>query len=740
MSSMPKKFHDIGAIRGGAAHFNFIFIARRLIVFMIFTMALLIFSGASTRDSLILGLATIGQIIPGALLWVLISKKRDVNFSEILGMGLALGSLLSLLSSQLLRVTEFGNISWAIPLVVSVPILIWKMFINSEPLVSKRFSSNIGYELKSYIPTILFGIVQLSIWFRWHPLKWSGWWKYHSDVPYFESLSNSLAILGTTGSLMDPSLESRYHWFAYAWVGSLTNSLNIESFVVLTRLLPIVAITMAATVAYSWASSMSKRLWTPGIAALIVVIAPGLSVGAFVMLRSPSSAMTVGWSLGFSFLLFEIIKGVTRQKVAYFALGLLASGIVGGKASNSVIFGAALVAILVASFTQERNLRNRILTSGILSLVVIGMTFKLIIASTESRSLTIGLFLGFPGLLLTVLPTVLGIYGLSKYRQSNLDPLLCFTVSIFLVGALCSFFTHDVAGAQIYFLVSAATICIVPSLIGIEKLLYGGERVKILNLNDGDWKGARPVLISLVSIAGLLTFTIWIIVENSATNLGKVLRTLSPLLLYIVSALAIHKSFRKIIPKLKMDEKLSLFLVLVLSASLVSSSAGIINSIFNGPLYAKSQTVAGFGKSEKAKTGSISYNYVLAAEWVKKHIPSDAYIFTNRHCTQVNTPIEKCDGLWFYASALTSRQFLIEGNGFAVKTGKSALTRVENQMLSVRFSLAPNESDAKLLLAKNVRWGWIDRRVSQQTEWGEFAQEVYSNGDISIIKLLKIKD
>ena len=115
-------------------------------------------------------------------------------------------------------------------------------------------------------------------------------------------------------------------------------------------------------------------------------------------------------------------------------------------------------------------------------------------------------------------------------------------------------------------------------------------------------------------------------------------------------------------------------------------------------------------------------------------------MFTNRQCIQVNTPIEKCDGLWFYASALTSRQFLIEGDGFAVKTGKSALTRVENQMLSVRFSLAPNESDAKLLLAKNVRWGWIDRRVSQRTEWGEFAQEVYSNGDISIIKLLKIKD
>lgn len=737
---MLKKFHEIGAIRGGDPHFNFIFLSRRLCVFMIFTIVLLMFSGASTRDSLLLGFATIGQIIPGALLWILISKKRDVSFSEILGMGLALGSLLSLFSSQLFRVTEVGDISWAIPLAVSVPIFIWKMFINSEPLVTKRISADIGYELKGYAPAILFGILQLSIWFRWHPLEWTGWWKYHTDVPYFESLSNSLALFGTTGNLMDSSLDSRYHWFAYAWVGSLTNSLDIDSFVVLTRLLPIVAITMGATIAYSWAFSMSKRLWTPGIAALIVVIAPGLSVGSFVMLRSPSLAMTVGWSLGFSFLLFEIVKGTTNQKVAHIVLGLFACGIVGGKASNSIIFGFAIVVMMIFSIVQERELRNRILISGIVSLTVIGLTFWLLISSAESREFGVGIFLGFPGLLLTVIPTVLGIYGLFRFRQSNFDPLLSFTLSIFLVGALCSAFTYQDAGAQIYFLISAATICLVPSLIGIEQLLFDGGRLKTLNLNDGNWRRARPVLITLVSIAGLLTATIWIIAENSATNLGKVLRTLSPLPLYIVCGLAVHKSFGKILPKLKTDEKVSLFMALVLSASVISSSAGIIYSIFGGPLYAKSQTIAGFGKSEKVKLDSISYNYVLAAEWVKKHIHSDENMFTNRQCIQVGTPIEKCDGLWFYASALTSRQFLIEGNGYAFKSGKSAVTRIENQMLSVRFSLTPSESDAKLLLEKNVRWGWIDRRVSQRTEWGEFAQEVYSNRDISIIKLIEIKN
>ena len=39
MSSMPKNFHDIRVIMRGSAHFDFMFLTRRLIVFMIFTIA-----------------------------------------------------------------------------------------------------------------------------------------------------------------------------------------------------------------------------------------------------------------------------------------------------------------------------------------------------------------------------------------------------------------------------------------------------------------------------------------------------------------------------------------------------------------------------------------------------------------------------------------------------------------------------------------------------------------------------
>jgi hypothetical protein len=92
-----------------------------------------------------------------------------------------------------------------------------------------------------------------------------------------------------------------------------------------------------------------------------------------------------------------------------------------------------------------------------------------------------------------------------------------------------------------------------------------------------------------------------------------------------------------------------------------------------------------------------------------------------------------CDGIWSYASALTRRQFLIEGATSSYPS--DILSNSEDQNLSIRFSLSPNQKDLENLWAKNVRWGWIDRKVSTRTDWGVFAKQVFSNEDIVIIEL-----
>lgn len=713
---------------------------KYLVTGCILASVLMTSSGVSLENSLLLSLAIIAQWIPGALLWTWVKRESSVAPTELIGMGLAIGTFLALLSSQLFRTSPIGIRGWAIPFLISMPFVVWSRFRRKGQNSFQVLNPNFRHVVRSFSPALVLGVIQLSIWWRWHPLKWSGWWKYNVDVPYFETFSNSIAILGTTHNLMDPALDSRYHWFAYAWVGSITNTLHIESFVVLTRLLPIVSMVMGATIAYSWAKSMSGKFWIPGLAALIIVAGPGLSVGSFVILRSPSSAMSVGWSLAFSLLLFEIIKGEARRPIAYLVLGLLAAAIVGGKASNTVLVGLTIFALLIMSFGQNRENRKRILISGSISLIILGVTFQLLIASSLTRPLNVGIFFGWPGLFLTIFPTIIGIYGLYQNKQSIFDPLLVYVVSLIFVGSLLSLITHDSAGSQLYFLVHAAIICIVPSLIGLERFLYRENEVNLINLLQNYGRQSKLYLGILVIVGGVLTSIFWILFENSTSSIGKMGRTLAPAPLWVLCFLGSFVLGKKFSPQVRNSKKrIDLLLVTLISATLVCSGSGILYSIFNGPLYSRSSGILSYGKSTESDSGSISYNYVLAGKWVQEHITSNEMFFTNRQCIEIKSTSANCDGLWAYASALSRRQFVIEGGAYSNQSKLLALTRLENQNLSIRFSLNPNDQDLQSLWAKHVRWGWIDRKVSSRTDWGKYAQEIFSNSDVAIIKLVEPK-
>ena len=204
---------------------SFSHLIKYLITSCILTSVLMMSSGVSFENSILLSLAVIAQWVPGALLWTWVKKESRVAPTELVGMGLAIGTLLALLSSQLFRTTPLGMSGWIIPFLMSMPFIVWSSLKGSHLNSIQALNLNLKQVLISFSPALVLGVIQLSVWWRWHPLKWSGWWKYNVDVPYFEAYSNSIAILGTTHSLMDPALDSRYHWFAYAWVGSLTNTL-----------------------------------------------------------------------------------------------------------------------------------------------------------------------------------------------------------------------------------------------------------------------------------------------------------------------------------------------------------------------------------------------------------------------------------------------------------------------------------------------------------------------------------
>lgn len=698
-------------------------------------------SGVSYANSLLLCIALVIQWLPGAIIWAWSNKNRINSIAELVGMGLAVGTLLSLLSSQLFRTTSFQKFSWAIPCLVICLMHSWKLLRGSQYSYRPKSILDTRQKFLTFFPTLLLIVIQLSIWWRWHPIVWRGWWKFNIDIPFFDSYSNSIAILGTTQSLMNPELNLRYHWFTYAWVGSLGNSLNVDTFIVLTRILPIVVFCMAATITYAWTKDYSENFWTPIFASLVVTIGPGLSVGSYVMLRSPSLAMAGCWSLAFSLVLLRIVHGRFTGIGSYLLLGLFAAGVIGGKGSNLLIIGPGLIGLLLISLRQIRTVKIRIWVSATVSLVTFVGVYQKFISSSEPRSIGIGLFLGWPGLFLTILPTTIGIYGLYKNRTSHYQPLFIYSISVFIAGSLLSLFTHDPAGAQVYFIISAAVVCVVPSLIGMEKMKPIQWCSIWINLRSTKFKQIHVFAICFVLLGGFTATLIWTTFENSTESLAKVMRTIAPVPIFVAAFcifLLVTWSLR--LKKLKSNGGLKLLFASMLAISVVASTSGILNSIQSGPIYSGSPGLVGFGKSSKGIPGAISLNYVEAGNWVQENIKEKNLFFTNRQCINPLSSYKDCNGYWFYASALTKHQFLIEGAAISDFGDRDMLIMSKEQALSYRFSLTPNRDDLETLWASNVRWGWIDRQVSDVSDWEGLAVEIYSNPDIAIIELVNPKN
>ena len=95
-----------------------------------------------------------------------------------------------------------------------------------------------------------------------------------------------------------------------------------------------------------------------------------------------------------------------------------------------------------------------------------------------------------------------------------------------------------------------------------------------------------------------------------------------------------------------------------------------------------------------------------------------------------------CDGLWFLASALTNRRFLVEGYGYSSGKFETNGEMSSNQVVSLRFAKNPTELDAVKLWEMGIRWGWIDHEVNNPKDWNGLAKIVFNNSDISIVELI----
>ena len=708
-------------------------ISATLVLLVVVCSSLLVVSGVDLAQVARIITVLVIQAATGAVLWRLTRGKTPSHTSELLGMGLALGTLSALLSAQVLLSTPLAGLAWLMPTVLVVAVL-------AVPKVRRRFRSGATIPVTlDEVGTVALGLgIGLTfVWSFWrqHPLHWDGWWKYYVDIPVHEARATSLATWGPKDNILVAGEPTRYHWFSYAWAGMTTNASHAGSFVVVTRIMPLVALVAAICLVWAWSRRLSKLRSVPLLAVLVATL--GMDVGSqlpFSFLAnftvSPSMGMAAMWLLGATFVLTEHLAGrVTRPEVVLF---ILVVGCVGGKVSDAVILvgGATMAALSTLVF---RTGRTRAWIDFAVIVVAAAATFVVVIAGSEGNLVLergssariysflrdsgwTGVVIGTTAVALAIVAKWAGVGFLFARSRTRHRPEAWFAFGAAGTGLFLMAVLGHPGGGQLYFPMSASVVLTVVCGWGLGMALgHLSTRLRLACTCVGVAAG----LASLASRSGFV---------NKRTALPHWL-WLAPLLVWLLAAalVAIVHIYRRATGGRGL---------LVVGASVAVTSLVVASLTFG--LVALTDTVRQSPPVAPAANSSLAFTsaHVAALVWLRDHSSTDDIVATNRQCSAPQVGAAPCSqARWFLTAAISHRRMLIEGSDYAVATRPLPTWVRDRVALSRRFVDDPGEDDAVALWTAGVRWVVVDLASTKTRSWNGYAQKRFANNRSVILQL-----
>ena len=437
----------------------------------------------------------VAQVVSGGVVWTWVRRGSPTSLVELVGMGIAIGSLLAVLGSQSTIALSVGWFGWILPIVVAAVVLVYspdrRRWIGSVHRGSVTQWISVGV-------VVCLGSLVLLPGFQRTPLR-DGYVTgslYHGDLVFFEAVAQFLSRSGPSDSSLLADFGIRYHWFAYGWIGSLTEVLAAHPFVVMTRVFPLLMVFGASFLAVAWAARLSSRPWTPLLAGLLVVIAGfvGAEQGVILNFDSPSTAyaavLALAFGLALTYFLSARIEFSSTSWTWLLLLGMLAAGTMGAKASQAAVVAAGLLAMAIASPLLPSRIRGRVWLALVVSGIAMLLTYLIVIAGvapSESNiafSLVgekvstfqgldpfegaIGGLLGSLVLVLAILPRWLGAIWLPGSKGRRWSGEAAFGVGVALAGILPIALLSSGTNAG-WFAVAASPILGVLSAVGLER-------------------------------------------------------------------------------------------------------------------------------------------------------------------------------------------------------------------------------------------------------------------------------
>ena len=615
------------------------------------------------------------QILTGGLIFVALSNKTDLSWQEFCGLGLVIGSLLTIALDQIFRQTFIADYAWVLSLFTMLLIPKSKkfflsvateqtqtrtrltdlliilaagfLFISSDwfwalPLVVLIIATVVWCEFAKYrrhaaVAAIISAPISIVSVFT----RPNGWWIEDSDLALNEAISQTLKVWGTQENINAVGTPTNYHWLVYAWSGLLERVSGAPNWVMNSRVIPFVV--SLGTALLIWAIISRLGYTRKVIFASLLIIGTydtvptwgrGFGIG-----YTPSPSQMYGLLLLLTFVYLVIIFEHSAPKRALILFLIVGIGAIGAKVPHGAIVAASSGLLTVYTILKTRKLFSASVIQLVVTTLGVLIGFVVIIGGLSDSS---------RGMIIDQVAFVNGITG--DFRPYSLQ-VRWFAAVIFIFG----FFSLPILGI---------------ALINKQKIFNNpGLRILLLGVAISGISGAMflsgEFAVELFFAHAASSLLLVFIAPLLASNFNQAIKSkrLVGLIVGIGLVSAIASAF---VPNLNSGSTFAIGLRLIPSlVGLVPISAAVIAAILVSQKTERSTTASRlalfgiaamsvgffavnfsqnavneypeFNRNYESRTGLDRPDLLAASEWITDNTPVAAIFATNDFCAEIST-------------------------------------------------------------------------------------------------------
>ena len=696
--------------------------------------------GVGALAAVRVGALTGVQLVGGAALYLLLRRPRGITAAEMIGIGLPLGLVTSLLVDVVFQSTSLVGVASII--FIAVAIVVLGVLGPRAVALSLPSTKEAALVTLAAVPLYLGAV---AFWREW-PLVGAPWWAVDGDMPIQESVSAAFVAAGPTDSLAVLGSGIRYHWFSNAWAGFMGRAADLAPYQASSRALFAVFVLGLTAIVWQWSRRLSDA---PHAGALSVLVIGGASYAGVTAIKAgslaqfPFSSFAPSFQFGLLAMLalgWVLTEGARRQPPLTTAIvvALLAAGAVGGRVIFLVFVFAGLGAMLVVAL-RTRQRTAYVLSYGLLaasvsaSTIVVLLSVPTLVSSSAEFRLapnadlalmmslvpfngTLGTVLSQVSLLVAMFVGGAGVAAVVPTRSNRW--LVAWIAGGATTGVLMSVLTRQIGFSHFSFLAVSVVLAFIASGAGMANA--------ISSLSSQGPPVRKATSVSLLT--GVLVGSGLVIVAPMVNEFRFIglLRWSIPFVAVAV-CIAVVVAFAQ---ALQIDRRLTAMLS-ILAIAAVGIGGGVVAIALRlmVPRY----------EPDPQQQYAITDQDLTAGRWVQEGTPTDAVFATNRLCLLPSDEPPYCFSSAFTVSALGIRHALVEGASYSVSIdlvneGPDFDWAVERLRESATFGSTPGVTSARYLWDQGVRYYWVDRLVENAGDWEPYASVVFENDRALILR------